>query len=49
MELNKKKLSEFILKYAIYIVLALMILVIIIKDPTFLSISSFTKIGRAHV
>lgn len=44
MELNKKKFNEFFLKYAIYIVLAIMILVIIIKDPTFLSLSSFTTI-----
>lgn len=32
---NRKKLNEFFLKYAIYIVLGFIILVIIIKDPTF--------------
>lgn len=41
---TKKKVSDFMLKYAIYIALAMIILVIIIKDPSFLSLSSLTTI-----
>jgi methyl-galactoside transport system permease protein len=41
---NKKKVSDFILKYAIYIVLVVMIIIIIIEDPTFVSWRSISTI-----
>lgn len=43
---DKKKMSakDFFLQYAIYIVLAIMIIVIIAMDPTFLSVRNFTFI-----
>ncbi len=46
-EQNKTKklnLEDFLLNYALYIVLFIMIVVFIIKEPTFLSINNFTKI-----
>lgn len=46
-EKNKEKklnLESFLLNYALYIVLFIMIVVFIIKEPTFLSINNFTKI-----
>ena len=46
-EHNKAKkinLQDFLLNYALYIVLLIMIVVFIIKEPTFLSINNFTKI-----
>lgn len=41
---NKEKVSEFLLNYALYIILGIMILVVIIINPKFLSISNFIKI-----
>ncbi len=44
MKENNKKIGEILLNYSLYIVLFLMIIVVIIKDPSFLSINNFTKI-----
>ena len=41
---NKQTLENFLLNYALYIVLFIMIVVFIIKEPAFLSINNFTKI-----
>ncbi|MFV0520420.1 MAG: galactose/methyl galactoside ABC transporter permease MglC [Lachnospirales bacterium] len=41
---DSKKINEFLLSYALYIILGAMILVVIIINPSFLSISNFTKI-----
>lgn len=43
-KLDTKRIGEFMLNYALYIVLILMILVFIIKEPTFLSLKNFTNI-----
>lgn len=46
-EQNKAKkinLQDFLLNYALYIVLFIMIVIFIIKEPSFLSINNFTKI-----
>lgn len=39
-----KKVQDFLLNYALYVILGLMIVVVIIIDPSFLSISNFMKI-----
>ena len=41
---DSKKISEFLLNYALYIILGLMLIVIICVNPKFLSVSNFTKI-----
>ncbi len=41
---DKSKINEFLLNYALYIILGMMILVVIAINPSFLSISNFTKI-----
>lgn len=41
---NKENINAFLLNYALYIILGVMILVVIILNPNFLSISNFTKI-----
>ncbi|WP_395027888.1 galactose/methyl galactoside ABC transporter permease MglC [Robinsoniella sp.] len=41
---KKFNLSEFLVKYALYIVLILMIVFFIIKEPSFLSLGNFTNI-----
>lgn len=41
---NKEKVSEFFLSYALYIILGIMILVVILINPRFLSVSNFIKI-----
>lgn len=43
-KLKKFNLSEFLINYALYIVLVLMIIVFIIKEPSFLSLRNFTQI-----
>lgn len=43
-EINKSSVSDFLINYALYIVLILMILFFIIKEPSFLSLGNFTKI-----
>ena len=42
--LDKKKITDFLLNYALYIVLALMIIVFVIIEPSFLSLNNFVKI-----
>ncbi|MDR1156956.1 MAG: beta-methylgalactoside transporter [Oscillospiraceae bacterium] len=42
--LNRQKVNDFLLSYALYIILGLMIVVVISINPAFLSISNFTKI-----
>ncbi len=41
---EKKKWSEFLLNYALYFILGIMIICVIIADPSFLSINNFLKI-----
>lgn len=41
---DSKRISEFMLNYALYIILGLMLIVIICVNPKFLSVSNFTKI-----
>lgn len=41
---DKEKINDFLLSYALYIILGAMILFVIIMDPSFLSLSNFTKI-----
>ena len=41
---SKKKLTDFLLNYGIYIVFFLMIVAIIITDPKFVSLNTFTTI-----
>ncbi len=41
---EKKKWSEFLLNYALYFILGIMILCVIIADPSFLSINNMWKI-----
>ena len=41
---KKFNISEFLVKYALYIVLILMIVFFIIKEPSFLSLGNFTNI-----
>ena len=43
-KINREKVTNFLVNYALYIVLAAMIVFFIIKEPSFLSISNFTKI-----
>ena len=43
-KVNREKVTNFLVNYALYIVLAAMIVFFIIKEPSFLSISNFTKI-----
>ena len=43
-KVNKEKVTNFLVNYALYIVLAAMIVFFIIKEPSFLSIANFTKI-----
>jgi len=43
-KLNKDTVKDFLLNYALYIVLVLMIIFFIIKDPGFLSLKNFTNI-----
>ena len=43
-KINKEKTSEFLLNYALYIILGIMILVVICINPKFLSVSNFIKI-----
>ena len=43
-QINKEKLSRFFVNYALYIVLAMMIVFFIIKEPSFLSFKNFTNI-----
>ncbi|NLY21181.1 MAG: hypothetical protein GXZ08_07870 [Tissierellia bacterium] len=45
-EQKKEKNKEFLLNYALYFVLGLMILFIIIYDPSFLSVGNFWNILR---
>ncbi len=41
---DKAKLNEFLLNYALYIILGIMIVVVIILNPSFLSVNNFTNI-----
>ncbi len=41
---DKAKVNEFLLNYALYIILGIMILVVIIINPSFLSLNNFTNI-----
>ena len=41
---HSKKLSDFILKYAIYIVFVLLVIVIALKEPDFVSVENFRNI-----
>lgn len=41
---DKKELKAFLLNYSLYIILGIMILGIIIYEPSFLSIKNFTNI-----
>ncbi|MGL4363108.1 MAG: galactose/methyl galactoside ABC transporter permease MglC [Cellulosilyticaceae bacterium] len=41
---TKEKIKEFLLNYALYIILGIMIMVVIIIEPKFLSMSNFIKI-----
>ncbi|MEG1848530.1 MAG: galactose/methyl galactoside ABC transporter permease MglC [Lachnospiraceae bacterium] len=43
-QINKEKIGEFLLNYALYIILGFMIIVVIAINPKFLSISNFVKI-----
>ncbi len=43
-KLNKESLNNFLLNYALYIVLFAMIVFFVIKEPTFLSLKNFTNI-----
>ena len=43
-KLNKQSLENFFLNYALYIVLFIMILFFIVKEPSFLSVKNFTNI-----
>ena len=43
-KVNRENVTNFLVNYALYIVLAAMIVFFIIKEPSFLSISNFTKI-----
>ena len=43
-KLNKESLQNFLLNYALYIVLFAMIVFFVIKEPTFLSLKNFTNI-----
>ena len=43
-KINKEKISSFLINYALYIVLAAMIIFFIIKEPSFLSLKNFTTI-----
>lgn len=43
-KVKKINLQDFLLNYALYIVLFIMIVIFIIKEPSFLSINNFTKI-----
>ena len=43
-ETHSKKLSDFILKYAIYIVFVLLVIVIALKEPDFVSVENFRNI-----
>lgn len=43
-KLSKEKVTNFLVNYALYIVLAMMIIFFIIKEPSFLSFGNFTKI-----
>jgi len=42
--IDKKKLNEFLLNYALYIILGLMVVVVIVINPKFLSVVNFTNI-----
>ena len=42
--LKNKKISQFLLDYSLYIVLALLIVIVIISDPTFVSLKNITNI-----
>lgn len=42
--INKEKVKDFMLNYALYIVLIAMIITFVIKEPTFLSFKNFTNI-----
>lgn len=42
--IDKKKIVDFLLNYALYIVLALMIIIFVIIEPSFLSVNNFVKI-----
>ncbi len=42
--LKNKKLSKILLDYSLYIVLGILILIVIIKDPTFISLKNITNI-----
>ncbi len=41
---NTKKWNEILLDYALYLILGIMIIVVVIADPSFLSINNFLKI-----
>lgn len=41
---KKNNVSDFLLNYALYIILGIMIIAVTIKEPSFLSIRNFTKI-----
>lgn len=43
-QINKEKLSTFLVNYALYIVLAMMIVFFVIKEPSFLSFKNLTNI-----
>lgn len=43
-KLDKKKINEFLLDYALYIILGVMILGVIIIEPRFVSVRNFTNI-----
>lgn len=42
--IDRKNIIEFIMNYALYVVLAVLILVVIVNEPKFLSIKNFTNI-----
>ena len=43
-QINKEKLTTFLVNYALYIVLAMMIVFFVIKEPSFLSFKNLTNI-----
>ncbi len=42
--LDKRKIGDFLLNYSLYIVLGVMILAVILKDPSFISLKNITNI-----